>query len=226
MTASMEADYTDRILNYERLDFGFLYIPQGTPLYHSAASIIDEPIRRRLYFFLTPYRWPRTNYEYMYVTTRDIKVLFLISRMFRSGKIVFGGQKLLEHHFGNIVSLSDLDIKQRNMLLSEDAILNIISNIYNMDGWFSSLENGSATEVCLSERAIERRNLSIVSFASIRDYYTTQLIARIGKDVDIEDEEYIIAQAKEDYKSFQESPDVNPSWCMAVILHTKTDCAR
>jgi len=122
--------------------FGYLHIPENTLLYHTTNDVNFKLNKEKPFLFTTlhPIDWGN-KYIVKIKLLRNIKVLFMIDKIECNKNIISGLPILINNNSYN----SDLNKQKDTNLIIYKKYL----EIEKLDGWFSSIENGSTVEVAL-----------------------------------------------------------------------------
>lgn len=123
-----------------RKTYGFVTLPKGTRLYHSSSSkICTLPNKPVLFMTLHPSEWYNEDSNISIIELqRDVELLFMV-KLIRQQRIFSALNTLLGTPRSNLAKMNYNNIRRWLPYLQAEGL----------DGWFSSIENGSTVEFAI-----------------------------------------------------------------------------
>lgn len=123
-----------------RTSYGVVIVPKGTRLYHlSTSTICSIPEKPMIFTTVHPSEWYSENaYISVLEVKKDIELLFMISQIKRS-RVFSSLNRFLTSGNTNMAKMDYERIKTWLPYLKKE----------NLDGWFSSIQNGFTIELAI-----------------------------------------------------------------------------
>jgi hypothetical protein len=155
----MENNIDNQLYN----DYGFIILKKGMVLYHNSKELHDNNtlINRDHIIFFTVFQISSFGqYKYKAILKKNIKLLLAIKQIDNYGNIISSLDDIYKKYINSNEDIDDLIIKKDIMYRKK--IIKFFKDI-NILGWYTSLENGSITEICLFTSDIYELQLIIDS---------------------------------------------------------------